>query len=98
MRRPMTLVMMWMKKSRHVEAAWCGGWTSSIGIGSGSSGRLWFGDLVGGTANVREHITHGGNVMDESVAGTLPDGVPNIVPMSDGEGFTDGIHEAIALG
>lgn len=66
--------------------------------GSGSSGRLWFGDLVGGTANVREHITHGGNVVDESVAGTLPDGVPNIVPMSDGEGFTDGIHEAIALG
>ena len=31
MSRPMTMVAMWMKKSRQVEAAWCAGWTSSMG-------------------------------------------------------------------
>jgi hypothetical protein len=33
MKSPMVIVAMWMKKSRQVVAAWCGGWMSSMEAG-----------------------------------------------------------------
>jgi hypothetical protein len=49
MRRPMTMVAMWMKKSCQELAAWWAGWTSSIGTCSGELRARYpkMGDFVG---------------------------------------------------